>query len=200
MALAALWAAGIEWDPALPPVRATTEGERAVLKRQLEVGINCVPTSSMGRLFDIVAALCGICQVATYEAQAAIELEALAAATPSAYAFAHPTASEPYFDARPLLQAVVTDIRNQLSPALIASRFHNAIANLVLQASKFAREQTGIRRVALTGGVFQNRVLVQRALKRLQQAGFETLTHRTVPPNDGGLALGQAIVAALKEK
>ncbi|MCC6454839.1 MAG: carbamoyltransferase HypF [Caldilineaceae bacterium] len=199
-ALAALWGAGIAWDDALPPVAAATSTERGVLQRQLEVGLNCVPTSSMGRLFDVVAALVGICQTAGYEAQAAIELEALVSTCAGSYQFAMPTAANPVFDATPLLQAVVDDLLNQVPPAVIASRFHKAVANLIFEMSLRLRDQTGLDQVALTGGVFQNMALLWQTTQCLQAAHFEVLVHQSVPPNDGGLALGQVLVAAHQEK
>ena len=196
MALAALWAADIAWDDNLPSVQAASTQDLAILKRQLETGLNCVPTSSMGRLFDIVASLCGVRQTVTYEAQAAIELEGLAATGNASYHFAMPTAAVPTFDAAPVLRAIVTDWQRGTSPTLIASRFHNAVANLILELSLTIRGDTGLNQVALTGGVFQNHYLLEQTVRLLQAAHFEPLVHRLVPPNDGGLALGQAMIAA----
>ncbi len=196
-ALAALWAAGIEWDEQLPPVAATPDVERAVIQRQLTVNLNCVPTSSMGRLFDVIATLAGLRQTVTYEAQAAIEMEALVdPAVRDSYHFTLPTPAHPWFDATPLLQAAVADALNHLSPSVIATRFHNAVTNLILELSLTLRLRTGIKQVALSGGVFQNLALLRPTVQQLQAAGFEVLLHRTVPPNDGGLALGQAVIAA----
>ena len=199
-ALAALWAAGIEWDEAIPAVAVTTTTERGVLQRQFATNLNSVPTSSMGRLFDAVASLAGVCHNAHYEAQAAIELEALVdAACYDSYHFALPDSASTCFDATPVLQAVVTDLLNQVPPATIASRFHNAVANLIVALSLTLRQRTGINQVALSGGVFQNFTLLQPTVHRLQAAGFEPLVHRIVPANDGGLALGQVMVAACKQ-
>lgn len=196
-ALAALRAAGIEWDEMLPPVAATTALERDVLQRQIEAGLNSVPTSSMGRLFDVIAALAGIRQTVTYEAQAAIEMEAIVDVNDrDTYTFALPTAARPWFDATPVLQEVVEDVLNHVSPAKIATRFHNGVSNLILDLSLTLRARTGINRVALSGGVFQNLTLLRSTVGRLEAAGFEPLVHRIVPPNDGGLALGQAMIAA----
>jgi hydrogenase maturation protein HypF len=193
-ALAALWAAGIPWDDALAPVATATAVEQGVLQRQCQLGLNTVPTSSMGRLFDAVAALAGVRQIATYEAQAAIEFEALVDDQyAEAYAFA---LAGDCFDATPILQAVVDDVRAAVAPPVIAARFHNAVADLILTLSLRLRSQEGLQRVALSGGVFQNVALLRRTVERLQRAGFEVLTHRRVPPNDGGLALGQAMIAA----
>lgn len=195
-ALAALWAAGIEWDKRLPPVAVSTATELGVLRRQLETGFNTVPTSSMGRLFDAVAALAGVRQVATYEAQAAIEFEALVdQSSTDAYPFSLPTAEAPWFDATPVLRAVVNNLLAGVAAGVIATRFHNAVADLILNVSLWLRDQRGLNQVALSGGLFQNAVLLRATMQRLRQAGLTVLTHRLVPPNDGGLALGQAVVA-----
>jgi hydrogenase maturation protein HypF len=202
MALSALHSAGLAWDANLAPVAAVTPLEREVLHRQIELNLNCVPTSSMGRLFDVMAALAGVRQSITYEGQAAIELEALVDPgdlgpnSTESYRFARPCPERPWFDATPLLQAAVDDALHHVSPAKMATRFHNAVANLVVDMSLILRAHRGIATVALSGGVFQNMTLLRPTVRRLQSAGFEVLVHRLVPPNDGGLALGQAVVAA----
>jgi hydrogenase maturation protein HypF len=112
------------------------------------------------------------------------------------YAFMLPTAVHPWFDATPILQAVVADVLNHVSPAKIATRFHNGVSNLILDLSLTLRSRTGINRVALSGGVFQNLTLLRPTVCRLEAYGFEPLIHRAVPSNDGGLALGQAVIAA----
>jgi hydrogenase maturation protein HypF len=197
-ALAHLWSAGIEWDSAIPAVGAAAEDERAVLRRQLERGVSCVPTSSMGRLFDAVSSLLGIRHEATYEAQAAVELEWCA----SAYCGAAPvyqfSLSDGEFDAAPVLHGIVRDLRSGVAVGAIAAGFHAAVAGLIADAAQRQRQETGIGRVALTGGVFQNMLLVDRARRALTALGFQVLTHRLVPPNDGGLALGQAAVAGYR--
>src|SRR6478609_1438158 len=153
MALAHLWAAGLPWDDELPPVRACPPDERRVLRHQLETGLACAPTSSMGRLFDAVAALAGVRQEVAYEAQAAIELEGLAR---------HEDCG--------------------------IGRY--AFAALVVDVATAAETPT----VALSGGVFQNALLLRLAGQRLRAEGFEVITHRHVPPNDGGIGLGQLLV------
>jgi hydrogenase maturation protein HypF len=193
-ALAHLHAAGLDWGEDLACVAACPPGERAILAQQVRTGLNAAPTSSMGRLFDAVAALLGVRQTATYEAQAAIELEALIdPSTEDSYAF---EIGETTFDAAPLLRAIVADLRAGGRVGIIAARFHNAVADLILALSRRARVQHGLNEVALSGGVFQNVALLERSLCRLEADGFRVLTHRQVPPNDGGLALGQAVVAA----
>ncbi|MBX3012006.1 MAG: carbamoyltransferase HypF [Caldilineaceae bacterium] len=198
-ALAHLWTAGLAWEDDLPAVAATTATEQRILQRQFAHGFQTVPSSSMGRLFDAVAALAGVRQVATYEAQAAIELEARAAPTEqAAYAFGLAAGSE-QFDAAPIIQAIVQDLRQQVPTAQIAARFHHAVAELILQLSLRIRQEEKLTVVALSGGVFQNGLLLQLAATRLRAAGFQLLTHRLTPPNDGGLALGQVMIANAQE-
>jgi hydrogenase maturation protein HypF len=193
-ALAQLWAAGVPWDERLPCVAACSEIERRVIQRQLETGFNTVPTSSLGRLFDAVASLAGVRQVVTYEAQAAIEFEALAASGfDTAYRFDF---NGTVFSAAPLIQAVAADVLAGTPIPVMAAKFHHAVAEVMLQLSLHLRRQTGLNRVALSGGVFQNTTLLELATQRLQAQNFTVLTHRRVPPNDGGLALGQAMIGA----
>jgi hydrogenase maturation protein HypF len=205
MALAHLRAAGIAWTPDLPCVAACPPDESRLLDRQLERNLNCVPTSSMGRLFDAVSSLAGVCHRAGYEAQAAVELEAAALAggegAASGYDFALriPAAGGPgalIADAAPVLTAAVDDLRAGTGPALIAARFHAAVAALVGGACALARERHGLDTVALTGGVFANTLLSSACAGVLRAGGFTVLRHHRVPPNDGGLALGQVMVAA----
>ncbi|MFC8451419.1 carbamoyltransferase HypF [Kitasatospora sp. NPDC057223] len=217
MALAHLHAAGLGWDADLPCVAHCPPDERRLLARQLERDLNCVPTSSMGRMFDAVASLAGVCQLAGYEAQAAIELEAAAVQhgdTGGGYAFAlRPGADGPdgldgleglgglggaelVADPAPVLAAVVADLRAGTAAGAIAARFHHAVAGLVGEACRRARERHGLETVALTGGVFANTLLSSACARSLRADGFTVLRHRLVPPNDGGLALGQLMVAA----
>ncbi|MFB7257265.1 carbamoyltransferase HypF [Streptomyces nojiriensis] len=206
MALSHLRAAGIDRTPELPCTAACPPEELALLERQLERGLNCVPTSSMGRLFDAVSSLAGICHLAGYEAQAAIELEGAALGAGGAdpgpgYAFGLRAAPGPdggpvTADPAPVLAAVVADVRAGTDPALIAARFHTGVAALVATLCVLARERHGLDTVALTGGVFANTLLSSACARRLGAAGFTVLRHGRVPPNDGGLSLGQLMVAA----
>lgn len=208
MALAHLRAAGIDWSDELACVSACPPDERRVLERQLERDLNCVPTSSMGRLFDAVSSLVGVCHAAGYEAQAAMELEAAAleapAGDPVAYAFAlrpaGPTDSSPVLaDPAAVLAAIVEDLRVGAGPAVVAARFHRAVAGLVHRVCALARERHAVETVALTGGVFANSLLSSACAAALGADGFTVLRHRLVPPGDGGLALGQLVVAARAE-
>jgi hydrogenase maturation protein HypF len=195
MALAHLWAAGLPWDEDLAPVTACPADERRALAHQLENGFGCVPTSSMGRLFDAVSALAGVRQVVAYEAQAAMELEGLsrAASAGTQYSFAvEPQQPSTVIDPAPVLAAIIADLRAGVSPAVIGARFHVAVAEMIVELA--GMQDPAPRPVALSGGVFQNTLLLRLTLERLHAKGFEAITHRHVPPNDGGLALGQLLV------
>ena len=191
-ALAHLWAAGIEWSPDLPPVQCATENEREVLRSQLQQSVHCVLSSSMGRLFDAVSSLIGVRHEASYEAQAAMELEWAAsdhldAARPYSFAIAGG-----HFDPAPVLRSLIDDMRACCRIGPMAAGFHLAVADLIARVAVDLRAETGINRVALSGGVFQNVLVLRLARAKLAERSFEALTHRLVPPNDGGLALGQA--------
>jgi hydrogenase maturation protein HypF len=148
----------------------------------------------MGRLFDGVGSLLGVRHTVNYEAQAAIELEAAVdLAEGGAYAF---SIGPEGVDAAPVIRQIVKDLRAGLSLGRMAGRFHNGVADMVLAVCQQIREQDGLNCVALSGGVWQNMVLLQRVTERLRAAGFDLLLHRQVPANDGGLALGQAAIAA----
>jgi hydrogenase maturation protein HypF len=197
LALSYLWAAGLAWDERLASVEACPPAERELLRRQLETDLNVVPTSSMGRLFDVVAALAGVRQVVSYEAQAAIEFEALAEpAETAAYSFG--LAGEE-IDPRPLLAEVQRDVLAGVPVTLISARFHNGVAKLILSLSERVRQEQNLGQVALSGGVFQNVTLLEKAVTLLEGAGFEVYVHHLVPPNDGGVALGQALIAAAQQ-
>lgn len=196
MALAHAWAAGVGWSDDLPPVGAATPTELAVLGSQLDRGVGCVDTTSMGRLFDAVASLLGVRHRIGYEGQAAIELEVLAeAAAPGGVALRLPVRADATIDAAPLVRDLVAARAAGVAPAGLARAFHEAVADAVTDV--VTAVAGGVRTVGLTGGVFQNVLLARECRGRLEASGFEVLTHRVVPPNDGGLALGQAAVSAL---
>jgi hydrogenase maturation protein HypF len=199
-ALAHLWRAGIEWEPDLAPYQAADEQERTILAQQLEKRLNAPDTCSMGRLFDAVASLAGVLQVVTYEAQAAIWLEHQADPNETeTYPFeiGSPSGSAPrQIDPAPALRAILGDLRGGVPVPTVAARFHNGVADMILSVCQLARQSTGIRAVALSGGVFQNSTLLLKTVPRLNEAGFTVFTHELVPPNDGGIALGQAAIAA----
>lgn len=200
VALALLWElygeAALAWED-LPPVASCTSAERRVLARMLAGGFRAPWTTSMGRLFDGVAALIGLQQRVSYEGQAAMRLEFVAdPAETAAYPFGLITPASPgaaaVLDWGPLLEAVITDVRGGVPAGVMAGRFHNALVAALVRVT----QTVGHPQVALTGGCFQNRLLTERSLAALRAAGFEVLLHRQVPPNDGGISLGQIAVAA----
>jgi hydrogenase maturation protein HypF len=196
MALAHMWAAGLVWDPELAPVRACPADEQRVLAHQLETGLGCAPTSSMGRLFDAVAALVDVRQVVAYEAQAAIELEGMSRDTTcgtTTYQFDIDLGRTPaVIDPAPVVAAVIADTRSGVAAGVVGARFHRAVADLIVRLATTV--VTDAPTVALSGGVFQNALLLRLALRGLRDKGFDVITHRFVPPNDGGIALGQLLV------
>jgi hydrogenase maturation protein HypF len=169
------------------------------IRQQLEENLNAPLTSSMGRLFDAVAALIGIRNNTTYEAQAAIELEVLArpfVSSVTAYPFNIETRrGDTIVCLQDLLATIISDVRAKKSSEMIAARFHRTVAEMALQMCRKARTSTGLHDVALSGGVWQNRILLELVRHRLNQEGFVVYFHRQVPTNDGGLALGQAVIA-----
>jgi len=198
IALAWMHKMGMPWEERCPTVNAATEEERGVLAQQLVKGINAPTTSSMGRLFDAAASLSGICHRVSYEAQAACEFEA--AYDPharGAYSF---EIRDTTIDPGPAIKALCSDRKRGVSPGILSARFHNGVAGMVLQACLQLRERHGLNRVVLSGGVWQNLVLLRRSVGLLTEAGFEVLVHHRVPANDGGLALGQAMVASARSR
>jgi hydrogenase maturation protein HypF len=170
--------------------------ELALVRRMMAAKVNCPLTSSSGRLFDAVSALLGVRGVVNYEGQAAIELEMLAAeGVDEVYDWSPPSSYPIIIDPAPVLRGVVSDLRRGVDRAVISAKFHNTIADIIVGVSQAARERTGINRVALSGGVFQNMYLIGRTLDGLESQGFEALIHHQVPANDGGIALGQAVIA-----
>ena len=193
-ALALLWSLGLEWEEALAPVEEFCAEDLVTLRAQLEKKINTPMTSSMGRLFDAIAALAGVRQKVNYEGQAAIEFEALAdEAEEGVYAFGVESGR---VGVRGAVEALVRDVRRGVPIQKISARFHNGLAEAVRETVGKISIETGIRSVVLSGGVWQNITLLRRTLSLLQKDGFKVYIHREVPTNDGGLSLGQAAIAA----
>ncbi len=195
-----------------PPVAfigEVSEIEIGIIKRQIASGLNSPLTSSMGRLFDAVSALMNIRGEIDYEGQAAVELEM--AAYPchceehSDEAISNDKENYPYciivdgrmriVQLRDLLSAIIEDLEQGISSGRISVRFHNTIAKMTGEMCRLIADETGINQVALSGGVFQNRLLLRKTIKLLENSGFQVFTHRQVPCNDGGISLGQAVVA-----
>jgi hydrogenase maturation protein HypF len=158
-------------------------------------------TSSAGRLFDAVSALAGVRGEIDYEAQAAIELEMMAPDEVDKFG----TNCYPFDIAEhqgmrivklgELFSTVVQDVKNQVPGPIISLKFHNTVAQVIARMCKLIARESGITQVALSGGVFQNRLLLKLATSALQREGFRVLTHHLVPCNDGGISLGQAVIA-----
>jgi hydrogenase maturation protein HypF len=174
-----------------------------LLREAMQAGINSPLCSSIGRLFDAVSALVGIRQHTNYEGQAAIELEQMARQGEQGE---YPSAIDEdescfVLDPDPVIAAIVDEVKRSVDPSLVSARFHNAMARAIVQMTMRMREATGLSEVVLSGGVFQNHLLMGRAVDLLEQADFKPYIHQLVPANDGGIALGQAFHAlnVLKE-
>jgi hydrogenase maturation protein HypF len=186
-----------------------SEVEIEIIKRQIERRINSPLTSSMGRLFDAISALLGIRGEIDYEGQAAVELEMAAHSSVIAReldeAISYVQKSYPYrivedggikiVYLRDLLSAVIEDMHQGVSKGRISIRFHNTVARMTNEMCHLIAGETGISNVALSGGVFQNRLLLRKTVSLLESSGFQVFTHRQVPCNDGGISLGQAVIA-----
>jgi hydrogenase maturation protein HypF len=158
--------------------------------------IQTIETSSCGRLFDAVSSILGLRHKTTYEGQAAIELEMTATEASGSYPFCI-EAGEPFqIDMRPAIEALVSDLLAGSATGEISARFHNTMADVIAGGCERMRGPHGLNRVCLSGGTFQNLRLLGLAASALRQKGFEVFVHRRVPANDGGLALGQAVIAA----
>ena len=181
----------------LPFLSAVSAFERSLLLKMLERGINSPFTSSCGRLFDAVSALIGVRNSVSYEGQAAIELEALAErVTPSApYPYLVRVSDCHRIDFTQMFAAICADLAGDVASADIARTFHLTLARGIVDLCCRIRVESGAARVVLSGGVFQNQLLTEEVALLLSEAGFEPYCHRLVPPNDGGLALGQAVIA-----
>jgi len=195
-ALSWLREAGIDWNDDLPPAAECEAEERAVLRSQLDAGINTPMTSSVGRLFDAFASLASVRHRVTYEAQAASELEVAARSANAATGAYRFDIDAEQFDPRPAIAEAVRDVRDGVPAGVIALRFHRGLSTLIIEACVRIRGTSAIDTVALSGGVWQNMLLLELCSTALEHEGFTVLAHRRVPANDGGLCLGQAAVAA----
>jgi hydrogenase maturation protein HypF len=196
-------------------VAAFTSAELGLLRTMLARRLNSPLTSSVGRLFDAVASLAGLRQQVRFEGQAAMELEfaleGVATAefyelplrpnsAPRSTSTLHSSATEDglhaplLLDWSPMVEAIRTDLKRGVPIGQISAQFHNALAETIVAVAR----RIGQPRVVLSGGCFQNRYLTERSVQRLQEAGFRAYWHQRVPPNDGGISLGQ-VVAALRQ-
>jgi hydrogenase maturation protein HypF len=199
VALSHMLAAGVD-DPAGVARRLFGEvpdDERDLVLQQIGKRVNCIDTSSAGRLFDAVSAILGVCHEVSYEAQAAIELESLAdPSVERVYPFELALEGGVLVaDPRPIVRAVLEDRLAGVPVPEASGAFHNTVVALCRDAAVRLARELGLGRVALSGGVFQNRLLMRRLVAALESAGLAVLLHREVPTNDGGVSLGQAVVA-----
>jgi hydrogenase maturation protein HypF len=188
----------------IPNLPGVGDEEERIVRQQIDQGLNTPLTSAAGRLFDAVAALIGIRQRVTYEAQAAIEMEMQAtqwfverpSAQPDAYPFEIESDGGPLqIRLRELLMALQADVTVGVGQAEIGFKFHQTLTEIILAVCQRLADETGLRTVALSGGCFQNRLLLALSVPRLEESGFRVLLHRRVPCNDGGISLGQVAMA-----
>lgn len=169
--------------------------EKKILQKMLERKINAPVTSSAGRLFDAVASIIGVCHATCYEGEAAMKLEFAAEGVVSeeSYRFNIDQQLQPFVvDWEPIICDILDDLQRAVSPGLIAAKFHNTLVQIIVEIARIIGE----KRVVLTGGCFQNKYLTERTVCCLESAGFKPFWHQRIPPNDGGIALGQIVAAS----
>lgn len=184
--------------PPLPFLEEIDDLEVEAIKKQIDKGLNAPLTSSCGRLFDAISALLGLRGEISYEAQAAIELEMLASQAEAQGIYPFSIVEQEgvkVVQLKELLEAIVADLQEGISISTIGLKFHETVVALIVEMCRRISQATGLKEVALSGGVFQNRLLLRRTKEALQQGGFTPYTHQQVPTNDGGLSLGQAVIA-----
>ena len=195
--MAAAYLARADVAPESLAVTARHEDQWAAVLSMARKGVNAPLTSSAGRLFDAVSALLGVRDTINYEGQAAVELEQLADPVERGSYRAGLSPGEPFQVAgADLIRAAAGDLARGVAPPVIAARFHHGVARLIEEACVVVRDRRGLGTVALSGGVFQNLLLATETVARLEARGFRVLTQAQVPCNDGGISLGQAVVAA----
>jgi hydrogenase maturation protein HypF len=183
-------------DLDLALLRHALQPQRLLVDGMLRRGLHCVDTSSCGRLFDAVSSIVGLRHDVNFEGQAAIELEMIAdPAVERAYPYVIDEGDVAQLDMRPMIEAIVGDITRAVPAGDISAAFHNTLAAIIVEVCGRFRQREGLNRVCLSGGTFQNVFLMERALRGLRQSRFEVFLHEKVPPNDGGIALGQAVIA-----
>jgi hydrogenase maturation protein HypF len=178
----------------LAPIRDFSAAELALLRQMLAKGFNSPVTSSVGRLFDAVASLLGLRQRVSFEGQAAMELEFLVrSGLEEIYPFRLSKGTPCIVDWQPMLEEILNDLEQSRDGGIVAAKFHNTLVEMIVAVAR----EIGEQKIVLTGGCFQNRYLIERAVQRLLDSGFRCYWHQRVPPNDGGIAPGQVISAAM---
>ena len=200
-ALSWMTRSNIEWSEDLPPIQWMHDHgiPKDILQKQIQNSIQCPNTSSMGRLFDAIAAILGIRNVVNYEAQGAIELEAIASQlVTDSYSFSieDNQIGPCLISAAPVVNGVIQDMRQHMPKGDISAKFHNSIVEMSVEICQKIRLKTGIPAVVLSGGVWQNMILLQKTINCLQKSNFQVFWHHQVPTNDGGISLGQVAIAA----
>ena len=185
----------------LPALAGIDREKLKMIGEMIAKGINSPPTSSLGRLFDGVAAICGIRSRVNFEGQAAMELEMLSAETADGhYEYEWERSDTIRIPPAPIICGVVADIQNRVPRAEIGAKFHQTLVRLFTELCDVLRKDTGLNRVTLSGGCFQNALLLTGLIRSLEASGFAVFSHEHVPANDGGISLGQAVVAAAVAK
>jgi hydrogenase maturation protein HypF len=201
IALAYLWEAKIPWEIDIPSVSAVCAQENSLLRSMLKHNLNTPPHSSMGKLFEAVASLAGLRQEISYTNQALREMESAADPQESAaYTFEvrRTWDGKQEIDPLPVIRAVVEDVRSRVSLKIISARFHNGVAKLVFDICTEMRTHSHINRVALSGEVWQNMLLLERTTHLLNRGGFEVYTHHLTPSTSACVSLGQAVIAGCR--
>ncbi|MEN3190066.1 MAG: carbamoyltransferase HypF [Atribacterota bacterium] len=181
-------------------IQRQNHNKLSIMEKMIEQKINSPLTSSCGRLFDAVSALIGIRDEVSYEGQAAMEMEAICiSGIEEGYGFdIYKENKEFIVNPENIFKEIISDLKNGVGKGVIATKFHNTVADFTVDLCVKIREITNLNKVALSGGVFQNRYLTERIIFLLEKEGFQTYIQRKVPPNDGGISLGQAVVAGSK--
>jgi hydrogenase maturation protein HypF len=181
----------------LETIRKQSPRDKEMVLKLIQSGFNSPLTSSMGRLFDAISAILGVCEESTYEGQAAMELEmAIDNSTEDHYEFLYQDQEGPCsINPSPLLKGIYSDLKDRTPAGYISTKFHNSIAAMIVAVCLRLKERYRLDSVALSGGCFQNGYLLSQSISKLRQMGFTVLYHQIVPPNDGGIALGQALIA-----
>jgi hydrogenase maturation protein HypF len=188
-----MWGEKVISDRRLSPVPSFSHSELVVLQQMLRQGINSPFTSSAGRLFDAVASILGLRHRVTFEGQAAMELEfSIRPGVEEVYPFELTDGLPCLVDWRPMILEILLDLQKEQTAGEISARFHNTLVETIVAIAR----RVGELKIVLTGGCFQNRYLIERSVRRLSEAGFKPYWHQRVPPNDGGIALGQVVAAA----
>jgi hydrogenase maturation protein HypF len=178
----------------MPVFRSVDRQRLTLVKEMIQKGINCPLSSGAGRLFDAVSALLGICPVTSFDSEAPMRLEsAINSETDQHYPFS--TGGSIVF--AETFKAIISDMQHS-DVSLISAKFHNTVAQAILEVSESIRKETSLEKVVLSGGVFQNKYLLEKTIQKLKQKMFKVYTNHQVPVNDGGISLGQLVVASKK--